>query len=105
MHRPLRPHPTTRTALFTGVLLSAMAALTVVPDLGRAARAEAGMGAIVKAFCLSAFENEMAQSGKIPPAGMANYACGCVAERIGSGSSIDDARSDCRQATARRYPI
>ena len=100
-----RPHLPPRTALFTGVLLSAMAALTVVSDLGRGARAESGMGAIVKAFCLSAVENEMAQAGKTPPAGMANYAWGCVAERIGSGSSIDDARSDCRQATARRYPI
>ena len=69
-----------------------------------AARAD-GLGDIVKAVCLSAFENEMTQSGKTPPAGMADFACGCVADRIGSGSSLDTARSDCRQATARRYPI
>ncbi|MEI7664993.1 MAG: hypothetical protein WCI65_02965 [Synechococcaceae cyanobacterium ELA263] len=82
-----------------------VAALPIGTDLGRPAGAESGMGAIVKAFCLSAFESEMAQSGKTPPAGMADFACGCVADRIGSGSSLDTARTDCRQATARRYPI
>lgn len=64
-----------------------------------------GMGEVVKAFCLSAFENEMAQAGKHPPAGMASFACGCVADRITGGSSIETARSSCREATARRYPI
>ena len=100
----LREYPFPQAALVSAALLS-MALLPIVPGLGRPARAESGMGAIVKAFCLSAFENEMAQSGKTPPAGMANYACGCVAERIGSGSTIETARSDCRQATAQRYPI
>jgi hypothetical protein len=69
-----------------------------------AARAQ-GLGQIVRAVCLSAFENEVAQSGKRAPAGMADYACGCVADRIESGSSVDAARNICRQATARRYPI
>ncbi len=82
-----------------------VAFLPIGTDLGHPARAESGMGAIVKAFCLSAFESEMSQSGKTPPAGMADFACGCVADRIGNGSSLDSARSDCRQATARRYPI
>jgi len=100
----LRQHPFPQAALVSAALLS-MTLLPIVPGLGRPARAESGMGAIVKAFCLSAFENEMAQSGKTPPAGMANYACGCVADRIGSGSTIETARSDCRQATAQRYPI
>ncbi len=90
--------------MFSVVLLS-LAALPQVSDLGRAAKADSSMGAIVKAFCLSAFEREMVQSGKTAPDGMANFACGCVADRIGSGSSLETARSDCRQATARRYPI
>lgn len=63
------------------------------------------IGDIVMSVCLSAFESEMAQAGKRAPAGMANYACSCVVERISSGQSIDAARSDCRLATARRYPI
>lgn len=64
-----------------------------------------GMGEIVMAVCLSAFENEMAQAGKRAPAGMANYACSCVVGQISSGQSIDTARDNCRSATARRYPI
>jgi hypothetical protein len=47
----------------------------------------------------------MAQAGKNPPAGMANYACSCVVDQISSGSSLDTARTSCRTATARRYPI
>jgi len=64
-----------------------------------------GIGGIVRTFCLSAFENEMAQAGKSAPAGMADYACGCVADRITNGNSLEMARSTCREATARRYPI
>ena len=60
---------------------------------------------VVKGFCLAAFQSEMVQAGKQPPAGMANFACACVAERISGGSSVNDARTNCRQATARRYPI
>ena len=68
------------------------------------ARAD-GLGDIVKAVCLSAFENEMSQVGKVPPAGMASYACTCVEQRIRTGSGIEAARSQCRQATAERFPI
>jgi len=69
-----------------------------------AARAD-GLGDIVKAVCLSAFENEMSLVGKVPPAGMASYACTCVERRIRTGSGIEAARSHCRQATAERFPI
>jgi hypothetical protein len=60
---------------------------------------------VVKAFCLSAFEVEMAQAGKTPPAGMAHFACDCVADRITTGSSINAARSSCRGETSRRFPL
>jgi hypothetical protein len=69
-----------------------------------AARAD-GFGNIVKAVCLTAFENEMSLVGKVPPAGMATYACTCVEQRIRSGSGIESARATCRQATAQRFPI
>jgi hypothetical protein len=70
-----------------------------------AAASSGRIGEIVMSVCLSAFESEMAQAGKRPPAGMANYACSCVVDKISSGLSIDAARSNCRLATARRYPI
>jgi hypothetical protein len=72
--------------------------------VGAPARAD-GLGDIVKAVCLSAFENEMSQVGKVAPAGMASYACTCVEQRIRSGSGIEAARSHCREVTAQRFPI
>lgn len=98
-----RPSPRLRSPR-RGVLL--LAGLLAVP-LGapRQARAESGMGAIVRAFCLTAFQSEMAQAGKQAPEGMASFACGCVADRLLGGSNLDAARRDCRELTARRYPI
>ncbi len=103
----LRPHPRSprsRQKLLPGVLISALLLATPIL-LQRPARAGSSMGAIVRAFCLSAFENEMSQAGKIPPQGMANFACSCVEDRLRSGNTLDLAKRDCRQATARRYPI
>jgi len=67
------------------------------------ARAEGAIDGIVRGFCLSAFENEMSQAGKKPPQGMAEFACGCVVERLQGGMGLDAARQTCRSLTARRY--
>ena len=104
---PVLPHHRSRhsrPALLPGLLISALA-LAAPTLLERPARAGATMGAIVRAFCLSAFENEMSQAGKTPPQGMASFACSCVEERLRSGNTLESAKRDCRQATARRYPI
>jgi hypothetical protein len=88
-----------------GLLCTALALVALLP---LEARVEAGTGPIlevVRSFCLSAFETELAQSGKKAPAGMASYACNCVADRISSGSSIAAARNSCKAATSQRYPI
>jgi hypothetical protein len=86
-------------------LLAAAAALFLSGSLAIAEARARGVGEIVMAVCLSAFESEMAQVGKRPPAGMADYACSCVVDQISSGNSLDSARNSCRSATARRYPI
>lgn len=88
-----------KPALFLLALGLSLEGFLAVP-----ARAD-GLGNIVKAVCLTAFANEMSSVGKVPPAGMASYACNCVEERIRSGSGIETARSACRQATAERFPI
>ena len=87
------------------LLFAAGLALAAQASGGSAPARARGMGEIVMAVCLSAFENEMAQAGKRAPNGMANYACTCVVGQISSGQSIDAARDNCRSATARRYPI
>jgi hypothetical protein len=68
------------------------------------ARAE-GVGAIVQAMCLTAFESEMSQAGKVAPAGMAGFACRCVTDRIMQGRGVEEARKECRIATRQRFPI
>lgn len=73
-------------------------------SLGPASRA-GGIEQAVRSFCLTAFQMEMQRAGKVPPAGMADFACSCVADRIVDGTSLDDAQQSCRLATARRYPI
>lgn len=73
-------------------------------SLGPASRA-GGIEQAVRSFCLTAFQMEMQRAGKVPPAGMADFACSCVADRIVDGTSLDDAQHSCRLATARRYPI
>ena len=101
---PLRLASSLRAGL-TGLALgvAVVAAITLVS--AAPAKASGKLGEIVRAFCLSAFQNELSQAGKTAPAGMASYACDCVADRINTGSSIEAARSDCRQATTRRYRI
>jgi hypothetical protein len=83
-------------------LLSALAAIALGSPVAATAQS---FGEIVRSFCLTAFETEMAEAGKTPPAGMADYACSCVADRLRQGQSVGEARSSCRQATAQRYRI
>jgi hypothetical protein len=92
-----------KPALFLPTLGLALG-LALEAQVASPARAD-GLGNIVKAVCLTAFENEMNLVGKVPPAGMASFACSCVEQRIRSGSGIESARSACRQATAERFPI
>ena len=68
------------------------------------ARAES-VGAIVQAMCLTAFESEMSQAGKVAPEGMAGFACRCVADRIMQGRGVEESRKECRLATRQRFPI
>ena len=96
---PARLSQLLRCSAFTLAVLAAMG------GWGNTARANASLASMVRSFCLTAFEAEMARAGKTPPPGMANFACGCVADKIQRGSSLEAARSSCRDATVRRYPI
>ena len=90
-----------RIGLTLAMVLGAALPLISLP-LG--ARAE-GVGAIVQAMCLTAFESEMSHAGKVPPEGMAGFACRCVADRIIQGRGVELARKECRLATMQRFPI
>lgn len=85
------------------LLLSGMAALAFASGGGQAAASE--MGDLVKTICLGAFNAEMQVAGKVAPAGMADFACDCVAKRLTDGNSLDGAKATCKQLTAKRYPL
>jgi len=104
---PTRRESSTRSGPLArlSLLILASATATVLGPVTPAAHAAEGFGEIVRAFCLSAFETEMEQAGKTPPAGMADYACGCMAGKLRAGTSIDTARAACRQETSQRYRI
>ncbi|MFM7170729.1 MAG: hypothetical protein ACKOYH_07770 [Cyanobium sp.] len=63
------------------------------------------MGSMVQAYCLAAVEQEMTQAGRVPPQGMADYACRCVVNQLTKGTSLHSARTYCRESTARRYAL
>jgi hypothetical protein len=100
---PPLPQPQFRSGLRLALATVLGAALPLLaPTLG--ARAE-GVGAIVQAMCLTAFESEMSHAGKVPPEGMAGFACRCVTDRIIQGTGVEMARKECRLATLQRFPI
>jgi hypothetical protein len=87
-------------------MIGALLGLTAIGAMSLPAEAGTGpIAEVVRSFCLSAVETELAQAGKQAPEGMADFACACVADRITSGSSIAAARSTCRAAASKRYPI
>lgn len=100
LHRrqPLAPGRLRLSLLAAGI--SSLAAMGTLP----AARAGV-LIETVRSLCLSAFHQEMNRAGKVPPAGMADFACACVTEQLVGGSSLDTARQSCRLATTRRYPL
>ena len=93
----------TRSSPRRSRLLPVLAAVAVIT--GGASASASEMGDLVKTLCLAAFNTEMQVAGKVAPAGMADYACNCVAERLTGGSSLDGAKTTCKQLTAKRYPL
>ena len=87
-------------ALLTGILT-----VLTLNGMSSAASRAGGLEQVVRSFCLTAFQQEMQRAGKVPPAGMADFACSCVADRLGDGTSLNDAQQTCRLATVRRYPL
>lgn len=83
---------------------AALAVVTVLSQSAGGARAS-GLGSIVQAYCLAAVQQEISQTGKVAPEGMAAYACRCVVDRLTEGTSLLSARSFCRESTARRYSL
>ena len=102
MPLPLGP---ARTGSQFSQLLGGVMAVALPFITGEPASRAGGIEQAVRSICLSAFQQEMQRAGKVPPAGMADFACSCVADRIIDGTSLDAAQQTCRLATVRRYAL
>ena len=65
-------------------------------------------------LCLAGFKTAMAQSGKIPPEGMADFTCACFLKEVNNGrsiqwqsllSTIESAQEICKKKAAERFNI
>jgi hypothetical protein len=97
--------PSGRFAARSFRLLAGSLGAVLLLSLGDSASRAGTLEQAVRSICLSAFQQEMQRAGKVPPDGMADFACSCVADRIVDGTSLADAQQTCRLATVRRYPF
>lgn len=83
---------TSLTAAVLGLLL-----LTTLP-----ASAEDD-GAMIKRFCLAAFDAAMKQAGETPPAGMGESTCDCFIEQVNLGAGLDAAKQTCTAEAVKAF--
>jgi hypothetical protein len=53
------------------------------------------VAAVVKAFCLSAYQADLKKQGKSLSLSQMERTCGCVGERVAQGSDVEDAHDAC----------
>jgi hypothetical protein len=85
---------------FGGVLAGALPVALLLPPGARAFEADR-----VMAFCQAGFMAAMTAASRTPPAGMADFTCGCFVERVRAGTPIDEATTVCRDQAAKRFPL
>ena len=76
------------------LLLSAAPESSSSPDNG-----------MIRSFCLVAFNAAMENAGKTPPDGMGDYTCSCFMDSLTGGAGIEEARAQCTEEAARRFPV
>ena len=52
-------------------------------------------GALIKRFCLAAFNAATKQAGATPPAGMGESTCDCFIKQVNQGAGLDAAKQTC----------
>ena len=51
--------------------------------------------ALIKRFCLAAFDAATKQAGATPPAGMGESTCDCFIKQVNQGAGLDAAQQTC----------
>jgi len=73
--------------------------------LGLTRPAQAGMiEQLIYNKCAAAMQADYEQAGKVPPAGMVDFTCTCVVQKIFSQQSIHQAKTACTQLALKKYP-
>ena len=94
------------------VCLISMVLAMLIPASGPANSMEADSK--ITQLCLAGFKTAMAQSGKIPPEGMADFTCACFLKEVNNGrsiqwqsllSTIESAQEICKKKAAERFKI
>ncbi|QEY31157.1 hypothetical protein EVJ50_01720 [Synechococcus sp. RSCCF101] len=62
-------------------------------------------GGVVMELCRVGFDAAMAEAGKTPPAGMADWTCSCFLTEVRDGQSLAGAERHCRSLASRRYSL
>jgi hypothetical protein len=57
---------------------------------------------VVKDFCLSAYQADLAREGKVVPAAQLDRTCACVGDRVAKGSDVEDAHEACGRTLDQR---
>ncbi|MBU6353958.1 MAG: hypothetical protein KGQ81_03260, partial [Cyanobacteria bacterium REEB498] len=71
--------------------------------LGLPRPAEAGMiEQLIYNKCAAAMQADYEQAGKVPPAGMVDFTCTCVVQKIFSQQSIHQAKTACTQLALKK---
>ena len=87
------------------VSAAASAALSLgLLTLGLPRPARAGMmEQLIYNKCTAAMQADFDQAGKVPPAGMVDFTCTCVVEKIFSQQSIHQAKTACTALALKKY--
>jgi len=73
--------------------------------LGLPRSAQAGMiEQLIYNKCAAAMQADYDQAGKVPPAGMVDFTCTCVVQKIFSQQSIHQAKTTCTQLALKKFP-
>ncbi len=88
-----------------GVALSLRLLALSLLALGLPRPAQAGMiEQLIYNKCVAAMQADYEQAGKVPPAGMVDFTCTCVVQKIFSQQSIHQAKTACTQLALKKYP-
>ena len=60
---------------------------------------------VIKSLCMASIDGQMALAGTKPPKGMKEFTCRCFIEQFNKGSSMNSAKSFCREKAIGKFKL